>query len=76
MEISQALEQEEDYLNLLKAELFVVAQVYRKTLFTDVINKALKGAATYQEYEVLRIANKKKKGIEEEDLKEMAQHWI
>jgi hypothetical protein len=39
VEISQPLEHEEDYLNLLKAELFVVGQVYKRANFADTLNR-------------------------------------
>jgi hypothetical protein len=50
VEISQPLEHEEDYLNLLKAELFVVGQVYKRANHADTLNRyflALRDAAHY-----------------------------
>lgn len=56
VEISQSLEHEEDYLNLLKAELFVINEVYKRATFTTILNGYLLAFAQNIKYNHLKYA--------------------
>ena len=76
VEISQALEHEEDYLNLLKAELFVVGQVYKRANFADTLNRyflALRDAAHYQR---LRHTTTNEAFFHRQLVRDAASHWL
>jgi hypothetical protein len=76
VEISQELEQEEDYLNLLKAELFVVGQVHKQASFTDRINDALRTLRQCCLFHRLRLTSASQALVGAESARKAAQHWV
>ena len=63
VEISSSLEHEEDYLNLLKAEIFVINNVYKRTTNIECIERIFKGIG-----ESLMYSQKDLTSIDAEDL--------
>jgi hypothetical protein len=75
VEISQALEHEEDYLNLLKAELFVVAQVSKRANFSDCLNRYLLVFRDASQYVKLRSSLTNQAFFRSENVQQAATHW-
>jgi hypothetical protein len=75
VEISQSLEHEEDYLNLLKAELFVINEVYKRATFTTVLNGYLLALSQNIQYDHLKHAIVNQNFFKVEKTKKMAVKW-
>lgn len=75
VEISQALEHEEDYLNLLKAELFVVAQVSKRANFADCLNRYFLAFRDVAQYVKIRSSLTNQAFFRSENVQQATAHW-
>lgn len=51
------LEHEEDYLNLLKAEIFVISNVHKRTRKTECIEEKFRTFIVTKKYQILEDEN-------------------
>lgn len=63
VEISSNLEHEDDYLNLLKAEIFVIGNVYKRTMKIETIERVLMGVVQAKRYRHKRAENSTELGF-------------
>lgn len=76
VEISQSLEQEEDYLNLLKAELFVITQVHKRANYTDSIANYLAAFTVALQYHKAKHTVTNLTFFRIEEARKAATHWV
>jgi Leucine-rich repeat (LRR) protein len=76
VEISQSLEQEEDYLNLLKAELFVITQVHKRANYIDFISSYLASFSVTLHFHKIKHTVTNLTFLRIEEARKAATHWI